>query len=97
MPDLQMDYEGAQDMVTALGDAADWFGQAAQHLRQVAEKIDAGALVHQTGQQWSETLRGRMFNGLLNAQTLLEELAKDVAGAMGDIQTGDQDGSNLFG
>jgi hypothetical protein len=97
MPDLQLDYEAVQEMEAALTQTAEWLGEVASHMRRMAEVIDAGALVHAQGQRWSETLRGRMFNGLINAQATLEELAKDVAGALGDVQAGDTEGSQLFG
>jgi hypothetical protein len=96
MADLKMVYESAAEMEQALKSSAEWMGEVAQKMRQAAEQIESGALMNAKGRQWAEALRGRVMNGLINAQALLEELAKDVRGAMGDLREGDTQGSSQF-
>jgi hypothetical protein len=96
MADLKMVYESAEAMEEAVRRTAEYFGELAQRIRQVADQIDGGALINPQGRAWAEALRGRVMNGLVNAQGLLEELSRDLRGAMGDLRQGDQDGSSQF-
>jgi hypothetical protein len=96
MADLKMIYESGAEMREALSQSGQWLEEVANKLRQIADIIDGGALVNKAGKDWSEALRGSVMNQVLAGKELIEETARDVSGAMGDLREGDSTGSNQF-
>jgi len=96
MADLKIIEETASQMADALAQSANYLCDIEKKLRKIADIIDDGALVNRAGQQWSEALRGQVSNSVIYGQSLLEELTKDVRGALGDIEGADTEGAGKF-
>jgi len=86
--DVQMDYDAMEDMARAFEQGAQDLSEAASRLKQIAQKLDDGAMLGKTGDAVADACRQRGVPKLEKLGGKLTEEARDIRDAVREMQEG---------
>ena len=97
MPDVQMDYDAVEELSRSYLISVQELQQTLSAMEKIASTLENGALVNQRGDQWVGLLRSRLTPKLQRLQDALEEVGRDLQGAVRELRERDGvDGRDLI-
>ena|SRR5712692_2003411 len=94
--DVQMSYDVMEQMADSLRSGAQQFEDTHRTVQQIVSMLEGGALLGAAGQKLAETLKTKLSSKLQSGGQRLDELAKDIEGAMRDMQQADSSAAGKF-
>ena len=93
---IKLDYELAGTMAQTFNQSSQQLSQVLQEIQKLAAQMDNGALVGSAGSKFSETINGAFATSMKKLIDKIDELEKDVQGAISDMRAADKDSASLF-
>ena len=93
---IRVNYGALEDMAQHCTKVAEKLSQTQQLAMKVAAEMSNGALVGDTGEQFSAALSGPFSNAVLRLMAKFLEVSGDIRGAIADMQAADRGASANF-
>lgn len=96
MPDVQMDYDAMETMSRMFSDASGQMEDLVRWAQQMAAQAEGGALIGDAGDEFGDSMRGKLIPSLNRLRDKLDELSMDIMGAVIYMRDGVADARSRF-
>jgi|SRR5271157_586609 len=93
---IKLNYPAMQDMAQQCTKVAQRLEQTVQLARQIAQQLQAGAMVGDAGEAFSNALTSVLSPKVQRLSDKFSEINGDILGAISDMQAQDQSASGRF-
>ncbi|PKO13951.1 MAG: hypothetical protein CVU39_16350 [Chloroflexi bacterium HGW-Chloroflexi-10] len=93
---IKMNYPAMQEMAQHCKSTAQRLLETVRMAQQISQEMQNGALVGDAGEAFSNALTGAFVNSVNKLSQKFDELAKDIEGAVADMQASDKGAGGLF-
>ena len=94
---VQISYDMAEQMADVLRSGEMQFEDTLRTVQQIVSLLEGGALMGVAGDKLAEMLKSKLTAKLQSGGQRMGQLAKDIEGAIADMQQADSSAGGLFG
>jgi WXG100 family type VII secretion target len=93
---IKLNYPAMQEMSQQCLQVAERLGQTGQFARQIANQLQAGAMVGDAGEAFANALTSSLVVKIQRLSEKFQEISRDIQGAIQDMQSQDQQAGGRF-
>ena len=94
--EIRLNYPVAEDMIQVIRKNVEDLQDVNQGLQEIANMLEDGALLGEAGSEFVDELRGTLSPALTRYIQKLNEMARDVQGAIRDMKQSDSESRQQF-